>query len=919
MMILRSVIISGILAAGLSVAGGQETQVQYLSGHGRDDPVAWDFYCTGGRNSGSWTTTGVPSNWELQGFGEYNYGSDRHKSNEQAKYRRTFTVPGTWGDKRVFIVFEGVMTDAEVSINGKSAGPKHQGGFYRFKYDITDLLKPGDNLLEVMVSKVSSNPTVEAAERQADYWVFGGIYRPVYLEAVPKQFIDWLAIDAKADGQFRMDVHLSGSGDADTVSAEIIGPDDASLGKAFEAGVSDAQDTITLRTKVAGQKTWTAETPNLYRVRVDLRQGGKVVHTVTQRFGFRTFEVRAGDGLYLNGQKIMLRGICRHSFRPESGRCLSRQDNYDDVRLIKEMNMNAVRMSHYPPDVSFLEACDELGLYVLDELAGWHKPYYDTEVGRKLVKEMVTRDVCHSCIVFWDNGNEGGFNPELDDQFALYDPQNRTVLHPWENFNGVDTHHYEGYESVQKRLSGSTLVMPTEFLHGLYDGGLGAGLDDYWNAMRASPMGAGGFLWVFADEGVVRTDRNGAIDTVGNAAPDGILGPHHEKEGSFYAVKEIWSPIHIGLEKLPADFDGTLTVENRYDFTNLRDCEFEVALASFPSPSEQTDGHKVISKQTILGPDVKPHEQGTLNLSLPANWHDADVLYLTASDPQRRQVWTWSWDLRGTSYYGDKYARRAPAQTDEAKISDVNDQTQIASGDLTLLYSLRAGGLARISRAGKEIAFGQPQLIGEASRGHGITAICNEQDKSVQVVVAYYGNMDQATWTVYPNGWVSLECEYKLDGQFDLFGIDFAFPEEQMRSMRFLGDGPYRVWKNRLKGGVLDVWANPYKNDIPAVTWDYPEFKGYYKDWRWVVFSTTQGDITIINGTDDLCLGVYRPNDGPAPVRTRLDLPKTSIALLHGIPAIGTKSQPPDTLGPQGQKNQASGTYRAKVWFHFGN
>ena len=172
--------------------------------------------------------------------------------------------------------------------------------------------------------------------------------------------------------------------------------------------------------------------------------------------------------------------------------------------------MNAVRMSHYPPDEHFLDACDELGLYVLDELAGWQKPPYDTEIGKKLVKEMVTRDVCHPCILFWDNGNEGGWNRELDDQFALYDPQKRTVLHPWENFGGIDTDHYENYDSTQKKLSGSTLFMPTEFLHGLYDGGHGAGLDDYWNLTLASPMGAGGFLWALVDEGVVRTDKNGA-------------------------------------------------------------------------------------------------------------------------------------------------------------------------------------------------------------------------------------------------------------------------------------------------------------------------------------------------------------------------------------------------------------------------
>ena len=136
-------------------------------------------------------------------------------------------------------------------------------------------------------------------------------------------------------------------------------------------------------------------------------------------------------------------------------------------------------------------------------------PSYDTEIGVKLVKEMVIRDVSHPCILFWDNANEGGWNFDLDDDFALYDPQQRPVLHPWEKFSGIDTDHYESYASTLNKLNSDLLSMPTEFLHGLYDGGHGAGLEDYWNAILASPKGAGGFLWVLADEGVVRTDQGG--------------------------------------------------------------------------------------------------------------------------------------------------------------------------------------------------------------------------------------------------------------------------------------------------------------------------------------------------------------------------------------------------------------------------
>jgi hypothetical protein len=902
---------------GSVVALADETQVVYLSGHGKDDPVAWEFYCTGGRNRGKWTTIGVPSNWELKGFGSYNYGNDRKKANEQGKYRRTFGVPSGWtGQKRVFIVFEGVMTDTEVSINGKSAGPKHQGGFYRFKYEITDLVKTGENLLEVTVSKVSSDKSVEEAERQADYWVFGGIYRPVYLEAVPKQFIEWIAVDARADGTCRMDVHLSGTGDADFVAAEIIGPENTVLGEVFQTKVMPGQEKVTLQTQARGHKTWTAETPAVYTVRVGLRQGGQMAHTVSRRFGFRTFEVRPGDGLYLNGQKIRLKGVCRHSFWPDSGRCLSKEISYADVRLIQEMNMNAVRMSHYPPDEHFLDACDELGLYVLDELAGWQKPPYDTDIGKKLVREMVTRDVCHPSILFWDNGNEGGWNRELDNQFALYDPQNRTVLHPWENINGVDTAHYRNYEISRNKLGSSTLYMPTEFLHGLYDGGHGAGLDDYWKMMYASPMGAGGFLWALVDEGVVRTDKDGQIDVAGNQAPDGIVGPYRQKEASFFTIKEIWSPVHIDLPELPQDFDGTIKVENRYDFTNLRDCQFEVKLANFPTPTDKTRGHTSIFQSTHRGPDVAPHERGTLRLDLPADWRKGDALYLTAYDPGRQEICTWSWDIQGIRSCVDKYVKRTSQE--QVVLQKASGRWRVTAGDLTLVLDGQSGSLKQVAWAGQNIDLRNgPRLIGGAGRVKQVMTRQDAKSDPLQLRFEYEGDMHQATWRIYPTGWISLDYEYELNGQFDIFGIAFDYPETKMQAMRFLGQGPYRVWKNRLKGGTFNVWSNKYKNDIPGVTWDFPEFKGYYRDWRWVVFSTEQGDITIVNGTPDLFLGVYRPNDGPVPANTKLNLPDTGIAFLHGIPAIGTKFDKPEVLGPQSQKNKASGAYKGTLWFHF--
>lgn len=168
------------------------TEREYLSGLGPSDAVEWEFFCTDGRRSGKWTTIPVPSHWEQQGFGAYNYGHDTDKSREQGIYRRKFISRPEWKGKRVRIVFDGVMTDTLVKVNGQVVGEVHQGGFTRFFYEISDLLQPSgqDNLLEVEVAKVSANDLLEQAERKGDYWVFGGIYRPVFLEILPAQFIN---------------------------------------------------------------------------------------------------------------------------------------------------------------------------------------------------------------------------------------------------------------------------------------------------------------------------------------------------------------------------------------------------------------------------------------------------------------------------------------------------------------------------------------------------------------------------------------------------------------------------------------------------------------------------------------------------------------------------------------------------------
>jgi beta-galactosidase/beta-glucuronidase len=598
-----------------SIASAAETQTQYLSGLGKDDPVKWQFKCDKGQNANAWSTIGVPSNWELQGFGIYTYGRVPPAGDwprVHGVYKRSFTTPRTWKEKAVFVNFEGVMTDTQVTINGQAAGPMHQGGYYAFKYDITNLLKPAGqaNEIQVDVDDDSMNDSVNHAERRGDFWNYGGIFRPVYLEAVPKTFIDHLAVNAAASGSLDVDAKLSDlratapAGTTASLQMQVLDLTGKPVGTPVTASEVVFGQATHLTAKIADPRLWTAETPNLYQLEVRLKVSGMVVHTVHQRFGFRTIEVRPGQGIFVNGSRVVLKGFARHSFWPDSGRTLSEQISKDDINLMKEMNANAVRSSHYPPDRHFLDACDELGLYVLDELTGWQAKY-DTDIGKKLVKEMVEHDVNHPSILFWDNGNEGGWNVDLDGEYAKYDPQKRTVLHPWAAYPpGIaDTKHYPTFDGLQQKLAQDPVLMPTEMLHGLYDGGAGAGLQDYWDAILKSKAGAGGFIWSFVDEDVKRTDKGGILDSQGNYAPDGVVGPYREREASFYTVKQLWSPIIV----TPTDGNShSYTVTNRYGFLNADQCTYEWQTIAFRQPDDANSGSVVLASRTDHGRPLSP-------------------------------------------------------------------------------------------------------------------------------------------------------------------------------------------------------------------------------------------------------------------------------------------------------------------------
>ncbi|AWW29043.1 glycoside hydrolase family 2 [Echinicola strongylocentroti] len=916
------------MAFGLNA---QQTEQQFLSGTDSKNTVEWDFFCTGGRNSGEWTTINVPSHWEQEGFGTYNYGRDYvtygknfQFADEQGKYKHTFTVPEDWQGKTIELVFEGSMTDTEVKVNGQLAGDIHQGAFYRFKYDITDKLKFGEeNLLEVTVSKMSADHSVNRAERYADYWIFGGIFRPVYLEAMPKQHIAQAAITAEADGSFSAEVTLEGL-EKNAELAATITDQSGNVVSQFITNAKKNDKKVVISDKLDEVNTWTSESPNLYHLTLSLEHKGEQLHKIHERFGFRTIEIKQGDGIYVNGTKIKLKGVNRHAFWPETGRSLTPAINLNDVLLIKEMNMNAVRTAHYPPDPSFLDYCDSLGLYVMDELAGWQNAY-DTAPGEKLVKELVERDLNHPSILFWSNGNEGGTNKELDDDFGMYDPSGRPVLHahhrPGNSHNDVDTDHYENYKSLQSKLQDTLIYMPTEFLHGQDDGGGASGLTDYWELMWKSKMSAGGFLWVLSDEGIIRTDIHNKIDVNRLNAPDGLVGPFRQKEGSVYAIKEIYSPVHIAAINDIATWDGVLQLENRYHFTNLAEVTFDWKLVTFNAIGNPQTGYKTLQSGQLQGPDLAPTASGTLQLPLPSNYNEQDALMLTATDPHGEEIYTWSWRLQPNRQL---IQETIMAKGDEAsKVEDKDSVLTISGGRFALTFNKADGKLINIKKpSGPELSFGNGPVFTEGEISVNDVSY-EEKDGTAVFRVNYDGAMKYAEWSIADNGWVTLDYEYELpEGDYAYPGISFDYPEANVISAKWLGKGPFRVWKNRPQGR-FDLHQNMYNDTHTGATpWEYPEFKGYFGDVAWMEINTAQGKFYVVAKEPNLYVrlfdfyGISGPKGHPA-------LPNGDISFLDAIPALGSKlalgiTGNAGVYGPMGENTHMDGPVKRTLYFYFG-
>lgn len=926
-----------LLALGICSALNMQAQAPhperiYLSGTGTDYTRTWEFYCSKGQNSGKWKSIEVPSCWELQGFGEYTYGryytiKGAKPSDETGIYRYRFLTPDCEKNDRIKLFFDGVMTDAEVWVNGKSAGQIHQGAFYRFSYDITSLLKAeGENLLEVKVAKQSANKSVNAAERRADWWLYGGIYRPVWLEVVPAVSMEHFILDARADGSLRASVRMAGNAEGHVLAVSIRGLKD---GKPLRTLQGKEQVSCPLATsgreteftcKWSDVKVWNTEAPELYVARLELKdRSGNVIQVREERIGFRTIEFFPQDGIYLNGTRLIVKGINRHSFSVDGGRTTSAAMSRQDALLIKEMNMNAVR-SHYPPDEHFLDMCDSLGLVYIDELSGWHGRY-DTETGARLIREMVERDVNHPSVILWSNGNEGGWNTDNDSLFCKYDKfQRRHVIHPWADFDGLDTHHYPAYlTGVARFTNGYKVFMPTEFMHAMYDQGGGAGLRDFWDRWMTNPMFAGGFIWVFCDEAPKRSDRGGVLDSDGSNAPDGVVGPRREKEGSFYAIRSQWSPVQIKPLLITEHFDGSFFVSNEYIYTNLKDCRMTYEVLSCDIPMQGAVS-RILARGEVTLPALSPGETGKARFSLPASFAEGDVLKLEAFDRDGHRICDWSFPIRLANPYFQRHLAQVSTGLSGNTVSARNNGKEIVlkSEKVSVTFDAATGMILRVLSGNTEIPLTNgPVAVGMKMLCQPAISYVRQDSEEAVFCARYKGGADSIVWRLTSQGLLYMDAvllnrasggggfdDAFMDTEVYNLGLTFSYPERICKGMKWLGRGPYRVWKNRIPGTNYGIWHKDYNNTVTGESYDnlvYPEFKGYHANMYWATFESDTAPFTVYSRTDGIFYRVFTPEEPKGSAkRTMPEFPEGDISFLLDIPAI-CSFKPIEQQGPNSQ------------------
>ncbi|VAX26294.1 beta-galactosidase [hydrothermal vent metagenome] len=884
-----------------------------------------DFYKPG-YDVSSWDDITVPGNWQMSGYGipfclntEYGFGVVNppyipHDNNPVGSYRRNFTVPDSWDGREIFINLGGVKSAFYIWVNSKKVGYS-QDSMTPAEFNLTPYLIEGNNVLAVEVYRWSDGSYME----DQGMWRLSGIFRDVYLFSTPKVHIRDFFIKTDLDknykdAQLKIDAELKNYSDKnfDEYYLEAILLDNTGdqvgekMRKANIALPGNDKVNISLEQFVANPKKWTAETPNLYQVILVLKNSkGEIIETTESEMGFNKVEIK--DSRFLvNGVPVLLKGTNRHELHPKYGQYIPREAMIEDIKLMKQFNINAVRNSHYPNNPYWYKLCDEYGIYLIDEAnleshgANGLLPRSDPKWRKAAVdrmRSMIQRDKNYPSIIMWSLGNEAGMG---DNFFAM-----RDYAYKVDPSRPV---HYEGYNEaadVHSRMYPTTKEMLEyavgdnkkpyflcEYSHS--SGNANGGLQDYWDVIESDPIFFGACVWDWAGQGLYKTDENGIVyfgygndfapegtQSVGHfTGINGLIFPDRTFSPKLWEVKKVYQNITVEPVAL---LEGKLKIKNKFSFTNLNKYEANWELSEDGIVIQKGELGKInlepLSNKIITIPFDKVKVISNAEYWLTVSFTESEKTlwaekgHEVAWDQFKIQFKSNSAELKTTvklssiQFYesqelleinGENFQIIFDKSTGTIQslnyngnefISNVNGHT---GGPILDVYRAPIDNDTTISKKWKESGLDNPTLQ--------VQSFEIEQVDETQIRVSVQTNnmmknqsgfIHKCTYTILGNGDIYADNQIFPYGKLPSpaqIGISFIIKPE-FKNIEWFGRGPFENYFDRKAGAAVGLYLSTVaKQYVPYII---PQANGSKQDVRWALFSNDQIDgIMIIHRTE---------------------------------------------------------------------
>ncbi len=882
-----------------------------------------DFFQTSFDDT-KWDNFKVPANWETNGYGTPIYVNQPYEfagrqltgarmnppfdipedNNPVGSYRKKITIPAHWNGRQVFISLGAVKSAFFIWVNGKKVGYSEDSKLAA-EFDITKYVKPGENLIALQVYRWSDGSYLECQ----DMWRISGIERDVYIYSTPKLNIadfktvatldptytnGLLTADIKIDN-YKIDQRTNHSKpDSFYVALDLVDAKGNSIWKdnsKLTTVLGNYNTKLSFKTQVNKVKLWSAEIPYLYTLYITLKdKNEKTIAVVPQRIGFRSVEINRSDFL-VNGKRVFLKGVNRHEHNATQGHTLTHADMEKDMEMMKKLNVNAVRHSHYPPDPYWMQLCDEYGLYVIDEAnIESHGRYYSLETSfgndkqwrvphLERIQRMYERDKNYPSIVTWSLGNEAGNGVNF---YEAYDWLKKNDIRPVQYERAENDYNTDmivpQYPSPNYLPRYSTSKNTRPFIMSEYAHIMGNSLGnfkEYWDAIESNPKLQGGFIWEWIDQAIDTVKNGKRIMAYGGDFP--LSGPVDENfsdndfcvKGVVTAYREM-TPMAVELKKvhqyIKTTFNGAnqINVNNSYFFKDISNVQLNWEILE--------DG-KVTQSGVVADLNIGPRQTQTLTLPFKANYKEGKEYFLNVyyrlKTPEPFLEKGYDIAYEQIALAGQPKANSYAAVNKTLKVEQTPGKVVVKGSDFTATFDLTKGTLVSYLSKGQELLIVGPQPgFYRAPTDNDIGAGLNRSLRMWRNVYQNPSTSIQSTVASTPTSFtltvassllkgdgkttqifkVSADGTIKVENQFKAvtgnykslmrIGNDLQL-NPAYSNIQWYGRGPGENYVDRKTASLIGT----YKSTVDEQYFAYarPQESGNKTDVRWVAFTNRQG------------------------------------------------------------------------------